>query len=1283
MPDNILPYPGLRPFKRHESVIFFGRDEFTEKLTKKLSSHHFIAVVGDSGCGKSSLVRAGLFNRLATSRVGGREHWRNVLFRPGARPFTYLARAILPETKEEDKKVLRKEYIDHLQNYQQEDQEGYQKIVQKFKEKYQKEFHLNSSEDLMLMLQDSLLEETSFPHQQFENLLPSDNYSLLIVVDQFEELFRAVQAGDMEEKQLIHFVNWLLSCSYLAKSRIYVVITMRVEFLDFCATYSAKLIEAINDGFFQIPLLNKAQLRETIELPPKLMGGEVAPELVDRLLNDLQKIDVKSISDQLPLLQNALAQMWLQINQDSQQCLHLSHYIGNDLSDALNQSADEIFNNLDSRQKITTEILFRRLSFRTHEKEYIRDTASVEAIADLADVAWQAVDGIVRVFGKYNCEFLFAHHDNVKGGCTKTSVLDIRHESIIRQWKKLKSWAHEEARWAKSYRRWEDAAQQYNKGDGDLRRGRYLEATETWLQETQRLFPNTEKQLEYWSKRYGKDFDIAWDFLQKSRDAWKEEQEQERQRKITEEQRQLELENRNQALEIARLRNRWSQLSLGILFIIIIVIIGFYALLHEERNTAIQAKQQAVKEKEHAEAVEQSRTESLFESYRHHAALLMQNNDYFQAKKTLKKSYPLDDKIPAEPRHARNVLANFMAMRLAEPLKTYQGAKAVLYRTVLSADRALLVAAGENGTVVMFDKQSGILTQRFSGHGGIVWGMAFDPQQQVLATGDSHGKVILWSLDGEQVDSWETGNAITALAFDYGGKQLFTAQENQPITVWNLQGEKQGELVGSESANRLVFSPNYQYLAVAIGKSMQIWRVGQWDAPVLRWVAHNAAIQDSAFNPDGRLLATASDDSTVRIWKTSLWEKTPLRPHELVVPQATLQGHEAKVFSVMFTADGRYLVSGSADTTARVWEVESGVVARILHGHNGFVNSLLTDGDFIYTSSTDGTIKQWEVSLPAQYTLTVSDAPSAVAFSADAKQLAIGTESGTLEFRAVPGSGLLKTVDAHQDDILRLAFSADGNWLASASLDNHARVWQIEEAQLTPVITIPHQGAVNAVAFSPDSQYLLTASNDGTISGMDMTTQEILTPVVLTSPPEELNSVAWDSSGDIVLVTSNTHAGIWRRTDILEATAANKPPAPLRGYPASDATTFWAALSPDGKTVALTGRYFVVRVYPENAQEVLLQGHQDTVLRSAFSPDGKQLVTVGGDNTVKVWDLLSNSELFTIPLPVKDKNAIWDFDFQCVTEQQHCWIAVPLSPRKQVVLYDLGLLEPMRSSTIP
>jgi len=381
-----------------------------------------------------------------------------------------------------------------------------------------------------------------------------------------------------------------------------------------------------------------------------------------------------------------------------------------------------------------------------------------------------------------------------------------------------------------------------------------------------------------------------------------------------------------------------------------------------------------------------------------------------------------------------------------------------------------------------------------------------------------------------------------------------------------------------------------------------------------------------------------------------------------------LKGHTDKVFSVAFTEDGRYVISGGADTTMRMWEINSGVTVRVFQGHTGYVTDLIVDGKQLYSSSTDGTMKQWFLDLPRQYAVRLETKPTAVAISSDGKYIAIGSEEGVVELHPISnGKQAIPTPEkAHFRDVQRLAFSPNGEWLASASLDNIAKLWKVENEpkdntlKLVLKQTIAHESGVNGVAFSPNGKSLLTASYDGKMKVVNLENLNI--SEYLLYKQGDMNSVVWDKNGDFLLTTNDNQAYLWKNGEFSK---------PQIIYPATQDTTFWAALSPDAQQTALVGRDFLVQIFPKQGGSYVLQGHKDSVLRAEFSPDGQQLATVSGDNTVKFWDLLQRSELFTISLPTKGKDVIWDFDLQCVANQPTCWVAVPLTRERQVILYQL------------
>ncbi|EDN70298.1 G-protein beta WD-40 repeat [Beggiatoa sp. PS] len=347
--------------------------------------------------------------------------------------------------------------------------------------------------------------------------MPS-NHNLLILVDQFEELFHHANKSEKEREEINNFIQWLLTSCQHYNSKIYVVITMRPEFLDDCAQYE-NLIWAINHGFFQVPHLTKENLKETIELPARVYEGSIEPILVERLLSDIENIGKINHFDHLLLLQHALLTMWLKVNDNNQKILTLQHYqeIGNDLAVALNQSAEAAYLTFQDTNKKVVEILFRRISRSDGKGNYTRDPVQLKNLANLAEVSWQTVSDIIDHFRISERRFLLSRN-KLFGYLQANDEIDIAHESIIRQWKRLKQWADEEAECAKFYNLWEKTAQRWQARQGELWHKLDLENALDSVTRIQRLYPKSE-QLKAWASRYGQNFDLAWKFLGESKKA--------------------------------------------------------------------------------------------------------------------------------------------------------------------------------------------------------------------------------------------------------------------------------------------------------------------------------------------------------------------------------------------------------------------------------------------------------------------------------------------------------------------------------------------------------------------------------------------------------------------------------------------------------------------------------------------------------------------------------------------------------------------------------------------
>lgn len=254
-PRMRLPYPGFRPFTREESDLFFGREGCVDDMVDHLAQTHFLAVLGASGTGKSSLVITGLLDALELglhARAGSR--WKIAHMRPGSQPIRNLAHALLKKTTEQG------------QTDDEADRSG-------------------TGSDLNIELLTAYLTRgpCSIAEWCCDGHLPS-GWNLLILVDQFEELFRYGDYAGREEAEA--FVALLLESSQSSDVPIHVVVTMRSEYLGACALIPG-LAESIKAGLYLTPRMTRAEVREAIEGPARVCGFSLEPGLVNRLLNDL------------------------------------------------------------------------------------------------------------------------------------------------------------------------------------------------------------------------------------------------------------------------------------------------------------------------------------------------------------------------------------------------------------------------------------------------------------------------------------------------------------------------------------------------------------------------------------------------------------------------------------------------------------------------------------------------------------------------------------------------------------------------------------------------------------------------------------------------------------------------------------------------------------------------------------------------------------------------------------------------------------------------------------
>ncbi len=477
-----LPYPGLRAFRRDETDVFFGRETCIDDMVDKLALTRFLSVLGSSGSGKSSIVRTGLLNALemGINRSLGAD-WMIIDMHPGNGPFNALAAGLLGRQAATD-----------------------------------------ASDDEIAVLADHLRQSPQALGEWCDINLPPQR-RLLILVDQFEELFR--YSGDSQREEIESFVHLLID-SAAAIQPIYIVLTMRSEYLGACSLISG-LAEHINAGMYLTPRMTREQCRAAIEGPARVCGFAIEPALVARLLNDMSafapfdedrgekaeeataQLDrISRRADQLPLMQHVLNRLWQKATNASPAStvtLRLAVYddLGG-LEGALDEHGKEILQRLGADAWPAVEKVFRALVSGTGVLAVRRPCPAGELLAVLEGdrILWP----VLEAFRAADCNFLMPPQPVRLDANT---LIDISHESLIRQWSQLTQWAAAEDAARLQWAKLAEAARAFADKRGELLTGLDLAACLEWW--------DREHPTAAWASRYRNNYKLAADFLDTSK----------------------------------------------------------------------------------------------------------------------------------------------------------------------------------------------------------------------------------------------------------------------------------------------------------------------------------------------------------------------------------------------------------------------------------------------------------------------------------------------------------------------------------------------------------------------------------------------------------------------------------------------------------------------------------------------------------------------------------------------------------------------------------------------
>lgn len=1071
--ELINPFPGLRPFGIEESHLFFGREGQSDEVLTKLAENRFISILGASGSGKSSFMYCGLVPSLNggfMTQAGS--NWRVVVARPGGGPIDNLAEALLIKDKtysnlSEEDKLIKKTIIGTV---------------------------LRSS-SLGLV-------------EVIRQLKTDDDQNILVVIDQFEELFRFRKlesaTSDMDESSA--FVNLLLEAVHQFGEQIYVTITMRSDFIGECAKFP-DLTQMINDSHYLIPQMTRDQKRTAIEGPVAVGGGKIAPRLIQQLLND-----VGDNPDQLPILQHALMRTWSfwVDNRKQGEMMDLRHYnaIGT-LREALSQHANEAFDSLSKREKEICEVMFKALTERGNENQGIRRPTKLGTISSIAGVTDDEVIRVVDKFREPGRSLLMPPH-GVR--IENETVIDISHESLMRIWDRLKRWLDEESKAAEMYLKLSESAERFQEGKAALWKMPDLQLALNWREEN--------KPTLVWGQRYNPAFERTMVFLETSEKAY-----------ITE-QRNTELLQKRQVK-----RMRMTALVLGfaalvcIFFVIQAQLQKGYAVenLAKAEIATAEAEKQKLEAERLSELADERAAEAIIEKNKADraradaeiqkeaaiAAGLRADKEARAAKKA--QAEALNQKaqadLNAEEANKQKEAANIATAKAQEALNEAERLRmqSIAQSMAIKATKIKGINLSDVEKQALVAKQAYDFNEEFKDpdkhYNGDVYAGVYDglkgllgtpvyDENQVLLERKDNGDSVMNQFHGHKmaINSNSGGQeqiGVRSVIYSKDGTKMYSAGSDGRLLRWDMQNGNRTweEIFSQELVNRVVnLSPNERYVALG------------------------------------------TDDNNILLIDLKNKEAAP----------KSIAGHKGgTIFDLVFLNDNSF--------------ISSGIDSRILM-HNGDVTTeiaLLTsrakslavspDGKFLAAGRQDGEVLLIDLK-SANYDQTIvffkkKDAQkinpiNALHFSHSGNLLAIGDEQGSVTiWDLVNKTKSGPTLAGFGSSVTDVEFSPDDNVIAASSRDKTVRMWDLENVFDLPTVFSDHKDWVWSLNFHPDGDKFITGSADGIIRLYDTKPDQYAAKICGLITSGNLSETEWAQYVGKDIEYVETCEGLPRRSD--------------------------------------------------------------------------------------------------------------------------------------------------------
>jgi WD40 repeat protein len=1132
------PYKGLKRFNVKDRDRFFGRDKLIARLLDAVNRSNLSLVLGASGSGKSSVVRAGLIPEIEKSLES--QTFYDFIFTPNQDPFDSLYRCLLSEEKDYSFRKAEAEIAKEAKA------DTLPKVISRLRKNEER---------------------------------------WLIFVDQFEELFTI--CDDPGKRK--NFVTGLVQIAKSKNSFVKIVLAMRSDFLEQFSFYPDLGAIANQNNIHLVTEMYPDELRQAIEQPAAKHGVVFEEGLVEQIIKE-----VEGQKGYLPLLQYTLNLLWEnecntpsadgRFEIEDRTLNEASYRALEGVRGALQNRVNGIYRNLNQDEQTSTKQMFLKLvnivdtesgskavSRRAYRDEFVGE--SVEKLLE------QFIDANLLVSSS-NYSKPEELQTSDKNRLKQSATVEIAHEILLASWDKLKGWLAEEKEaivqknlLASEVRRWQETLlkDKLNAQEDLLKGSRLAQVVEFrdkdafqnlgGLSEQEEKFINTS--VEEKERLQQRDLKIAQDLAEANAKALQE------------------AEKREEEQKKANKKLIYGSIFLGFVSFVAIGVgvlawqktqqaelnqaesLGRYAVslvVNEHRD--LDAFVQAIKAGRILQT--QHTTNPIVVNALQEALSNQTEQNRLIGHKDVVWSVAISNKGKTLVSGSGDNTIKVWDLEKGVLLHTLQGHKGGVWSVAISPDGKTLFSGGKDKTIKIWDLEKGGDPRTLQGHTDGIWSLVISPDGKTLFSGSKDKTIKIWNLekggdprtlqghtdwvkslalsaDGktlvsgsydETIKVWdlEKGgdprtlrghkSSVTSLSLSADGKTLVSSSfVDNTIKIWNLEKGGDPEILEDNTygITSVALSPDGKTLVFA-GQDNTINTIKVWDLgnEVLlnTFQGHTDAVKSLALSNDGKTLVSGSQDITIKVWNLKK-EREPL----------TLQGHTGTINrvarkgdSVVLSDDRKTLVSGGGDNTIKVWNLEKGGVPRTLQGHTDWVKSLAlsADGKTLVSDSYDATIKVWDLEKGGDpRILRGHKSPvTSLSLSADGKTLVSGSDDKTIKIWDLEKGGDPRTLQGHTAGGKSLALSADGKTLVSGGDDKTIKVWDLEKGG-DPRTFQGHQHSVLSLFLSVDNKTLVSGSGDNTIKIWDLERGVLLN--TLRGHTGWVNSVALSRDGKILV----------------------------------------------------------------------------------------------------------------------------------------------------------------------